>query len=250
MRYKYLYFLLATALLSYNVRAQSGNTDSAMNDDMKPEHVRKFYFSNGLDAFLFSSSVLQRTGESSKLSTLRFSLILNYGMNVNYDFNNHFGVLAGLGIKNIGFIEKFGDSTVKHRVYTIGVPVGIKVGNLGKHNFVMLGGGMDLPFNYREKGFVKRGHKNKFNEWFSDRTATVMPYLFAGVSLSPGITFKAQYYPGNFLNQDYKDDNGNKPYAGYEKTNLVFLSIGFDIHYKGKAPGMNPSGSNENVTLK
>lgn len=196
------------------------------------------YWGSGLDAAIFSTSLYKdASSTSSKLTTLRFTYVVNVGMNYNYDFTEHFGGFIGIGIKNIGLINKYGDSTVKRRVYTVGVPVGVKIGNLRNRNFFLAGAGVDVPFNYREKGFVERRHKEKFNEWFSDRTPNFMPYVFAGFSIDPGITLKFQYYPNNFFNQDYTTKNkltgeeGYKPYAGME-ANLLYVSLGLDIHYR------------------
>jgi hypothetical protein len=130
----------------------------------------------------------------------------------------------------MGFIDKYGDSTVKRRVYSLGIPLGIKLGDLRNRNFAIAGGGVDVPFNYRETGFVHRGEKAKFNEWFSDRTPPVMPFVFAGYSFNPGFTLKLQYYPGNFFNQDFTENMGVKPYTNYD-VHLLLLSIGIDIHY-------------------
>jgi len=203
----------------------------------KPTPYNRLYWGSSMDGAIFSTALVQHTGRAEKLTTLRFSYIVNFGFNLNYDFNRHIGLMTGAGIKNIGFIEKFADSTVKRRVYALGVPLGVKIGNLHKRNFVFLGGGVDAPVNYREKGFIKRGDKEKFNEWFSERTPAFMPYVFAGVSASPGVTLKLQYYPGNFMNRDYTmpDPGGNdmliRPYSSYERSNLLMLSIGVDLHY-------------------
>ncbi len=232
------YLKSAIVLLSFcsiSTLAIAQDDDQQERIDIKPRPAKKFYSSNALDACIFSTSTLQKPGVN-KLSTLRFSYMLNFGFNFNYDFNKHIGILTGIGIKNIGFIDKIGDSTIKRRVYTIGAPVGIKFGNLKKRTYGFIGGGVDVPFNYREKGFIKRGKKDKFNEWFSDRTALIMPYVFAGISLDPGIAFKIQYYPTNFMNTDFTETSSGvlpvitKPYAGYN-VNLILVSIGFDIRY-------------------
>jgi hypothetical protein len=194
---------------------------------------RKIYWGNNLEAAIISSAVFSKPGQSEKASTIRSSNILNLGFTLNNDFSNVVGVYTGFNIKNIGFIEKVfaTDSTIKRRVYTLGVPLGIKIGNLADRNFFILGGGVDLPFNYREKRFVKRGDKDKFNEWFSDRTAILLPYAFAGYSVKPGVVVKVQYYPANFLNTNFTEISGAKPYAGYN-VNLVLLSLGVDIHHR------------------
>lgn len=239
---KLRYFLAAlsiTALFQSPVMAQETDDDTTDTDVTAPLPPKKFYVGNSLDAAIFSTSLLTSPLSNNSLSTLRFSYWFNFGFTFNYDPGKHFGLLSGVGIKNIGFIEKttIGDSTIKRRVYAIGVPLGIKFGNLNKRNFGFIGGGLDVPFNYREKGFVKRGDKTKFNEWFSDRTNLLLPYVFAGFSINPGLTFKVQYYPGNFMNTSYTSTynlNGiplsYRPYRNYD-VQLLMLCLGMDIHY-------------------
>jgi hypothetical protein len=202
-------------------------------------HSKKVYLSTGMDGYILSSTMVQKTGSDNKLSTPRFSGFFHIGIHLNYDFSKSSGIYAGLNIKNIGFIEKYSnpDSTVKRRVYTIGVPLGLKFGNIKEGNYFLIGGGVDFPFNYKEKGFVKRSDKTKFNEWFSDRTATVMPYVFVGAHFRPLFSVKLQYYPGNFLNKDFAYTSGPatvivQPYSNYEKTNLILLTFGLDMTFR------------------
>jgi hypothetical protein len=194
---------------------------------------RKFYSANALDGIIFSTALMERPGSSTQLTTLRFSM-LNFGINLHYDFSPGFGIFSGVGIKNIGFIEQFDtpDYTRKHRVYSLGVPLGIKIGKLKERTFLFLGGGVDLPVHYKVKWFADRNDKEKFSEWFSTATPRVMPYVFAGYSFDPGLTVKLQYYPTNFLNEDYSDLIGSpgRTFNGY-KVNLILLSLGIDIHY-------------------
>jgi hypothetical protein len=91
-----------------------------------------------------------------------------------------------------------------------------------------------MPLNYKEKGFASRNNKKEFNEWFSTRTPTFMPYVFLGLSVRQGISFKLQYYLNNFLNADYKStSNGitSAPYAGYD-VHLLLFSIGHTFRYR------------------
>lgn len=227
--------LIATPALAQEDQ-RNGLDDTTTIELQAVVKPKKFYWSNGLDAAIFSTSTLDKPGNDDALTPLRFSFVINFGMNINRDFGKHFGVFSGLGIKNIGFIEKHHtlDSTVKRRVYALGAPLGFKIGNLAKRNFVMLGGGADLAFHYKEKGFIRRGNKDKTREWLSDRTPLIMPHVFLGASFAPGITIKAQYYPGNFLSTGFTETIGGvdvRPYSGYD-VNLLLFSIGFDIHYK------------------
>lgn len=219
-------------------------TDSKKQEDVLSFRPKKFFFSNSFDGSILSTAFQSNSLVSLNVGTPRYTYFFNTGFHINYDPNRTIGFFSGIGIKNIGFIEKskiVKDSTIKRRVYTVGVPLGIKVGNLKKKNYVFAGGGVDFPFNYREKGFVKRGNKDKFNEWFSDRTPRTMPYVFAGASFRPGIFIKFQYYPGNFMNSSYSETftlpsgitTVVTPYAGYN-VQLMMLSIGFDIRYSNK----------------
>lgn len=248
--FKTLTLLLCTSLLTTASFAQTERDDAdtsttgdggksnmevgMSSGDKMPPPMHRWYSGNSFDGGIFSTAIFQKPGQDRYLSSsIRFSLI-NIGYNFNYDFDEHFGVFTGLGIKNLGFIEKEGDSTVKRRVYTLGIPLGFKIGNLQKRHYFFIGGGIDAPFNYREKGFVNRRDKQKFNEWFSKRTPDFMPYLFAGFGFGSGTTLKVQYYPGNFFNQEYEETNDGAtthPYRGYE-AHLLCLTFGLDLHYK------------------
>jgi hypothetical protein len=199
--------------------------------------ANKLYISTGAEGFILSSTLQQKSGEALNFSTPRFTGLVNIGLNLNYDFTKRVGISAGLDIKNIGFIEKYSnpDSTVKRRVYTFGIPVALKLGDVKYGSYLLVGGGLDFPFNYREKGFKQRGDKAKFNEWFSERTPRVMPYVFAGVHLRPLLAIKLQYYPLNFMsNYSYTDAGGlHTPYDGYD-VKLIMLTAGFDIPYYPK----------------
>lgn len=240
-RHYFLLVLLNLGIISAPSFAQESGTSEVV---FVP---RKLYFSNSFDGALITTAIhsgafpLSLTMPTS-VNTPRFSYFWNTGFNLNYDFSDHIGLFTGLGLKNIGFITKVKplDSTIKRRVYALGLPVGIRVGNLRKKTYGFIGGGVDLPFNYKEKGFVRRGNKDKFNEWFSDRTAAYMPYAFAGVSFKPGIYFKVQYYPANFMNPDYTTTTNvsgttvvTKPYAVYD-IQLLMFSIGIDIRYTNR----------------
>ena len=233
--------LLFSALLTIAPGLQARNeADSSGVADKR----QKFYRSSDMDWFVFSTTRMEKLTTGSSITTLRFTAFPNFGMNFNYDITNNIGLFTGINMKNIGFIEKTAliDSTIKRRVLTIGMPLGIKFGNFEKHTFGFLGGGVDLPFHFKEKMYIRRGNKDKLSEWFSNRTARIMPYVFAGFAYSPGVILKFQFYPGNFLNNGFVDRINTSPtgpytafpYADYARTTMLLFSIGFDIHYKKK----------------
>lgn len=262
--------LLSCSLYCSSAIAQVPDDEDATEsmppaDDMAPAFknvtLKRWYVSNATEAGIFSTSFYTTPTTNQQLSTLRFSYFLNIGLRFNYNYDEHFGIFTGLGIKNIGFIVKNGDSTIKRRVFAIGAPIGVKIGNLEKQNYAILGGGLDLPFNYREKAFTDRRDKKKFNEFFSERTPTVMPYLFVGGVFAPGISLTAQYYPLNFFNEDYTETVGGvttQPYRGYD-CRLINLCVGINIQYSKKkktytteeAPGeMMEEDDDKDIQLK
>jgi len=227
-----LFTLFASFFIVFTASAQMPETDSGKIKKILPP-VQKFYVATALDGPIFSSATIQENSGSTvknKTGTIRFSDVINYGFTFNFNIGRHLGIYTGIDVKNIGFIEKDASAnTVKRRTYNLGVPVGIKIGNMVTAKpYLLLGGGVDAPFNYREKTFVIRDQKTKFSEWFSSRTPATMPYVFAGASVYRGVTVKAQYYPGNFLNPEFTASNGTKPYAGYE-VHLILLSLGFPV---------------------
>lgn len=230
-------FVLAVMVVWINdMYAQKNETKTSFADTSETKILlstpRRFYMGNGYDLFMFSSALFSKPGQSTKLTPLRFTGIVNIGVNFHYDMNKRFGLFTGLGLKNLGLIEKSKGNPTVFRIYSIGAPIGIKVGDLRNRNFVFGGGGIDFPFHFKVKG---RGTGGIYSEWFSDMTPHIMPYVFLGISFDPGIIIKGQYYPTNFFNvnyEDYKNGTGPliKPLAGY-KANIFALSLSIDIHY-------------------
>ncbi|HRP89841.1 MAG TPA: hypothetical protein PKX92_07365 [Edaphocola sp.] len=219
---KKIIVLSLLASLGFNAQAQG------------TKHRNEFgsvFFTTNLEGSILSSSILEKPGSSNELTVPRFTTFLHFGATAHFNFNKNVGLISGLGVKNIGFIEKFNgnDSTVKRRNYALGIPLGLKIGNMHK-NYVIIGGGIDIPFWYKEKGFVKRSKKDKISEWFSQRSPVIMPNVFVGARLHPGFIVKATYYPTNFLNPDFLKD-GIKPYSGYN-VNLMMISVATDISYR------------------
>lgn len=202
------------------------------SDDFSTLPFKKSYISTGFEGLIFSTAILERPGRESGLSTLRFTAFFHLSYLYNYNFNSRTGMMVGLSLKNIGFIDKYDalDSTVKRRLYTLNVPLGFKFGNMGANKFVFIGAEASLALNYKEKGFVKRNDKVKFNEWFSERTPMIMPNFFVGFQNNLGY-LKLSYYPTNFMNPDFTDEQGNKPYAGFN-VNIIALTMGINIPTK------------------
>jgi hypothetical protein len=208
-----------------------------------------------LAIFLFIGSVLTTTAQSSKsyvtsggemifsLATidnagvtngniLRWSPAFNLQVFGNYDFNSHVGFIYGGALRNVGFIyEDPNNSGVrkKFRNYDIGIPVGIKVGNLHKL-FVYGGYEIEFPINYKEKTIVNE-EKTKFSTWFSSRVPALYHTVFIGVQFPYGVSLKFKYYLSGFFNQNYTQNDGVQPYKGL-KANVFYFSISTSL-FKG-----------------
>lgn len=237
---KFLSLLGFCLLFSASLYAQDDDIDSRKTEEKDKDYkenfwgspTRHWYIGNQFDGAMFQTAIVERPHHDRQTATLRFSMIA-LGYNFHYDFDKKVGMYTGLSLKNVGWIEKNDDSTTKRRLYSLSIPLAIKMGNLQKRHYGFFGGGIDIPVNYREKRFINRGDKYKFNEFWSDRTDPVMPYLLAGYSFGLGAVLKVQYYPGNFFNTDYTEDyNGMrvKPYQDY-RVNMLYFSLGFDIRY-------------------
>lgn len=187
---------------------------------MKQTESPKIYPKIMIDNVLLQSSLFEKNN-TTKLSTLRLSYILNVGYHLHKDLNPHLGIYTGLHVKNLGFIEKIQDSTIKRRVYALGIPLIIKLGNM-KNGYLSAGGGLDIPFHFKEKGFRKRNSKTKTNEWISRRTQALMPYVMLGYKFKTGTQFKLSFYPQNFLNTQFMENVNQSPYADYYVRLLLF----------------------------
>lgn len=205
--------LMSSLFLSALVNAQT-KTDP---------HTRasKWHYASQFDGSIFSSAIT--SGAYAGDPIIRYAPFFNIGHTIHNEFNNLTGAIIGIGIKNIGFIEKRGDTTFKKRVYAFGVNAALKFGDMKTNRFVFLGAGLDLPFNYKEKQFVNRSDKRKSSEWFSTATPQFLPNVFIGF-VRKSFSVKLQYYPVNFLNEN------NAKYKE-EKVNLILLSFGHDFRF-------------------
>jgi hypothetical protein len=160
--------------------------------------------------FIFSFGTVNEDSSSvdgrpvSASNPARFSGFFNIQEQFHFDFTKNIGIYTGLGIRNIGFIHVFNDSLkvkVKQRQYTLGLPLALKLGNLKKNFFFVVGAEMELFFNYKQKVFYNN-RKDKFSEWFSSNSDLLNPSFFAEINLPKGSYVRVRYYPNDFLKQN------------------------------------------------
>lgn len=198
----------------------------------------KIYTTSGGET-IFSFATIEQNG-SEMSSIVRFSPWFNTQSYLNIDVSPAAGFFTGLTVRNVGFImDKYDDPAKevrvkkKFRTYNLGIPFGLKLGNMNK-TFIYGGYEFELPFNYKEKTFENEKKTDKFNVWFSDRVE-FQHGAFFGIQMPYGGNIKFKYYFSNFHNQDYTetvDGKEVKPYAGL-KANVFYFSLNFDM-FKGK----------------
>ena len=215
----------------------------------KPLPIQRTYFATVSEGILSVGNLGNVTintpnTESSSVNTPnpipRYSTFFHIGEQFHVNLGKSFGLYTGVGVRNIGMINRLNDTIkIKQRVYALGIPVGIKLGDMQKRVYAALGAELELFFNYKQKTFLGsgRGEKvEKFNEWFSDRTPLLNPSLFVEFNFKKGPYLKLRYYPLNFLVADKQNFKVNDIKTGFrpETSQLFALSFGRVIGKKRK----------------
>jgi hypothetical protein len=180
---------------------------------------------------IFSFASINDAGDEDG-SIMRFSPVINIQNWLNYDKSEKLGFFTGLSVRNVGFIYDVDETTrKKYRTYNVGIPVGVKIGNLSD-KFVFFGYELEIPVNYKEKTFIDEDKDDKKNIWFTDRVPTVNHSLMAGIQLPYGATIKFKYYLTNFFDEDFTASDGQggtyKPYENLD-VNIFYFSLSFGL---------------------
>ncbi|MEZ5172907.1 MAG: hypothetical protein R2850_05235 [Bacteroidia bacterium] len=170
----------------------------------------------------------------------RFSAFLHFGEQIHLNFVNAIGMYTGFGFRNIGMINRLNDSIkVKQRVYSFGIPLALKLGDMGKKRYAAFGAEVEFFFNYKQKTFLGSGRGDKvekFNEWVSNRTNLLQPSVFAEFCFGKGSYLRFRYYLTDFLNpsnQTFKVDGVTYNWNP-EQSQLFSLSYGKVLSKKRK----------------
>lgn len=216
MRTRLLVVLLFGAL---GVRAQ----------DAEPS---KRIYTTSSGEIIFSWADLTIDGNEEP-SVMRFSPVINIQNWVNIDYSENFGAFSGLSVRNVGFIaDDPTDASIrkKFRTYNIGIPLGVKIGNLS-NKFLFVGYELEIPVHYKEKTFINEDKEEKDDIWFSSRVNTINHSLMAGFQLPYGATLKFKYYLTNFFNKDYEQTENGVTFKPYENSdvNIFYFSLSFGL---------------------
>lgn len=215
----------------------------------KPVPIQRTYFATVSEGILSVGNLGRVTlfkpyaepePEAESDPIIRYSTFFHFGEQLHVNLGKSFGFYTGIGVRNIGMINRLNDTiNIKQRVYALGIPVGIKIGDMQKRLYAALGAELELFFNYKQKTFLGSGRGDKvekFNEWFSDRTPLLNPSLFVEFNFKKGTYLKLRYYPMNFLVADKQNFTVNNIKTGFrpETSQLFALSFGRVIGKKRK----------------
>ena len=155
----------------------------------------------------------------------RFTPFLNFGQQLHFDFNEKSGFYTGLSVRNVGIITELNDSVrVKQRVYTVGIPVAFKAGDMDGNLFAA-GFEAEFAINYKQKVFVN-DEKSKSNIWFSDRTEIFLPSVFAEVKSKYGNYIRFKYYLTDFLQEGNQKVNVAGVDYNPTRSTMMYVSVG------------------------
>jgi hypothetical protein len=176
---------------------------------------------------LFQSASVEKNGDDVN-TNMRFTLFFHLGEYLHVDFGENVGFFTGLGIRNVGFITEENDIKTKYRSYMLGAPLALKLGSFKNNIFVYGGGEYEWMFQFKQKTFVN-DQKIKYNDWFSNRTPGLIPSVFVGMQFPYGLNIKFKYYLKDFLNHDYQGTDEYSDYTAFNKTQVWYISVSFQI---------------------
>jgi hypothetical protein len=194
---------------------------------------KKTYVTSGAE-IIFSQATMTDSENPDANSTLRFAPIISVQSMLNVDKSDKLGFFTGLGYRNVGYIydeyitrdplaTDLTPIKKKFRTYNIGLPVGIKLGDMNKL-FFYGGYEIEFPFVYKEKTFNTAGEKTNTDVyWFGNRAETVQQSWFVGVQFPYGMNVKFKYYFTEFHNQNF-EANGVRPYEGLN-SRIWYISL-------------------------
>lgn len=177
------------------------------------------------------------TGDYTRLTIPRFTYFFNFGVEVSPRKAKHLIPYTGLNIKNLGLITRADSVKTKYRIYTLGLPLGLRL-RVGHETYLKAGVDFNWAFNYKEKTFINDKKKTKFNEFMSERTPSLFAGMFAGLEVNK-MKITATCYPSNFFNQDFKSKAGVKVYQNIS-AQLFTIGMGYmledlNVNYKRKS---------------
>jgi hypothetical protein len=203
-------------------------------------HAAERYWSSGFGDLLFQFSDIQNK-EGSLDSKMRFTGWFHLSQNNHIDFGSRAGIFYGAAMRNVGLIYTVRHDNDEHkykkRVYTVGMPVAFKIGNMTNFSYFYFGGEIETPLHFKQKHFRNGKKVSKEDEWFSSRTYAFMPSMMFGRQFSGGWNLCFKWYLRDFFNKDYKGEDFYQPadYSNFIKSKIFYLSVSVQVKNKALA---------------
>jgi len=211
---KKIVLFASLAVFSFNAISQEIST---------AEKTREMYTVSATETILSWGNVESAGLETANIA--RFTPFINFGTQLHMDFSEKSGFYTGLTVRNVGIITNLNDSVrVKQRVYTVGIPVAFKVGDMDGNLFAA-GFEAEFAINYKQKVFVNE-EKSKSNIWFSDRTNIFLPSVFAEVKSKYGNYIRFKYYLTDFLQEGNQKVNVSGVDYNPTRSTMMYVSVG------------------------
>ncbi len=187
---------------------------------------------------LFSGSNTYQNGEPIT-DKIRFSPVINAGHEFHFNLSKSFGLYTGLGVRNIGFIDRpvyFAPGATagtelktKKRIYALVIPLAVKLGKLSRQSYLSGGAELNIFMNYKEK-IWQDDSKTKKSEWFSDRVDVFHTSVFLQYTLRNSY-IKCILYPDNLVKSSNTTFAGNLAIDNYPSSsaNVFALALGFRL---------------------
>lgn len=194
----------------------------------------------------FTDEYMQEFPEAKVMDVpVRFTTGFNISQFWHFDFNEHFGLYTGLGIKNVGLIsdemlydgspgiESYQPYKIIRRNYTGAIPLAVKLGSFDKHLFIYGGGEFEFGIHYKEKywnSHDRSGAKTKTKKWFGGQTESILPSAIVGLQFPRGLNVKFKYYLNDFFNHDYTNTNFVSDLTRYKTSQMWYLSLSWQFN--------------------
>jgi hypothetical protein len=222
--------IILSAALVMGIAYTSVAQDSALAIKPPAPETSKKVYSKSVSELILSWGDVESAGLDIS-PIVRFTAFLHLGQQWHHDFSSKAGLYYGLSVRNVGIINDLNDSVrVKQRVYTAGIPLALKFGNM-KGFHLAVGAEAEFALNFKQKVFVN-DEKSKTNEWFSDRTEIFLPSAFAEIHTKQGGYIKFKYYLTDFLVADKQKLNVPNLAFSPTKSQMMYVSFGYALDYK------------------
>jgi hypothetical protein len=230
--------ILATAIISLLILSAQAQDETPAQHNAAP--INQWYGMTGAQLIFSEGHV--NDGGGTVANIIRFTCFFHVQHQFHYNFGKFMGMYTGFSIINVGMINTIPlpeetSATLKQRSYSIGIPLGLKFGNMPSGNYIAFGAEGECMFAYKQKILYGGTKTISTDSWFFNKDVNLFnPSLFAEIRFHGGNYIRFKYYLYNFL-VDKTSQLDIGPYqVSYtpEKSTLYYISVGLLLKTKHK----------------